>query len=156
MSYRATPHTATGVSPCQLMMGREARTLLPTLESNLRPVLQSQEAVTRKDEKTKAAYRQYFDQRHGVRTLPDLQPGDSVRVKLDQQKGWKTPGKVIARSLTPRSYVVQTPFSVVRRNRRHLRPATSPRRLEIPDEQDLDQDPETHSSRRPRLGILTC
>ena len=65
-SYRATPHTATGVSPCQLMMGREIRTLVPTLESNLRPVLQSQEAVTRKDEETKAAYHQYFDRRHGV------------------------------------------------------------------------------------------
>ena len=76
-----------------------------------------------------------------MRTLPDLQPDNSVHVKLDQQKGWKTPGKVIKRSLTPRSYVVQTPFSVVRRNRRHLRPATTPDRLEIPDEQDLDQDP---------------
>ena len=67
MYYRATPHTATGVSPNQLMMGSEIRTLLPTLESNLEPVLPRHEAVTRKDEKTKAAYRQYFDQRHGVR-----------------------------------------------------------------------------------------
>ena len=78
-----------------------------------------------------------------MRILPDLQPGDSVRLKLDQQKGWKTAGKVIARSLTPRSYVVQTPLSVVRRNRRHPRPATSPGRLEIPDKHDLDQDSET-------------
>ena len=32
-------------------------------------------------------YRQYFDERHGVRPIPDLllrQPGDSVRVKLDR------------------------------------------------------------------------
>ena len=63
MSHRAASHTATGGSPCQLMMGRDIRTLQPTLESNLKPVLPSQEAVTRKDEKTKAAYRQYFNQR---------------------------------------------------------------------------------------------
>ena len=86
MSYRATPHTATGVSPCQLMMGREIRTLLPTLESNLKQVLPSQEALARKDEETKTAYRRHFDKRHGVRPLSDLQPGPSVRVKLDQQK----------------------------------------------------------------------
>ena len=112
MSYRATPHTATDVRPCQLMMGREIRTLLPTLESNLKQVLPSQEAVARKDEETKTAYRRHFDERHGVRPLPDLQPGDSVRVKLDQQNVWKTPGKVIARSPVPRSYNIQTPNGV--------------------------------------------
>ena len=112
MSYRATPHTATGVRPCQLMMGREIRTLLPTLESNLKQVPPSQEAVARKDEETKTAYRRHFDKRHGVRPLPDLQPGDSVRVKLDQQNVWKTPGKVIARSPVPRSYNIQTPKGV--------------------------------------------
>ena len=138
MSYRATPHTATGVSPCQLMMGREMRTLLPTLESNLKPVFPNQEVVVSKDEKAKTTYCQYFDNRHGVRPLPELQPGDLVSVKLDQQKGWKTPGKVIAKSSTPRSYVIQTPSSMVRRNRRHLRRMTSPNRVEIPDEPELD------------------
>ena len=59
MSYRATPHTATGVSPCQLMMGREIRTLLPTLESNLKQVLPSQEAVAREDKDTKTAYHRH-------------------------------------------------------------------------------------------------
>ena len=72
MSYTATPRTATGVSPCQLMMGRETRALLPTLESNLKQVLPSQEAVATKDEETKPTYRRRFDMRHGVRPLPDL------------------------------------------------------------------------------------
>ena len=142
MSYRATPHTSTGVSPCQLMMGREIFTLLLTLESNLKPIFPNQEAVTSKDEKAKTTYRQYFDKRHGVKSLPDLQPGDVVSVKLDQQKGWKTPWKVIARSYTPWSYVIQTPSSVMRRNRRHLRRVTSPNRVEIPDEPELDLEPD--------------
>ena len=145
MSYRATPHTATGASPCQLMMGIEIRPLLPTLESNLKPVVPNQEAVTNQDEKTKTTYRQYFDKRHGVKPLPDLQPGDVVSVKLDQQKGWKTPGKVIARSYTPRSYVIQTPSSVIRRNCRHLRRVTSPNRVEIPDEPELDLELESQA-----------
>ena len=80
-----------------------------------------------------------------MRTLPDLQPGDSVRVKLDQQKRWKMPGKVIVRSTAPRSYIIQTPFSMVRRNHRHLRTVTSPGRFEMPDEQDLDLEPESQA-----------
>ena len=143
MSTRATSDTATGVSPCQLIMGREIRTLLLTLESNLKQVLLSQQAVARKDEETKATYRRNFDKRHGVRALPELRPGDSVHVKLDQQKVWKTPGKVIARSPVPRSYIIQTPNSVVRRNRRHLRTVNSPRRVH--DGQELDVNMESRA-----------
>ena len=120
------------------MMGREIRTLLPTLESNLKPISVSYEAVAERDEKSKAAYRQSFDKRHGVRTLPEPQPGDAVRMKLDQQKGWKTPGVVIAKSSTPRSYVIETPQSIVRRNRRHLRPTTNP--IEIEKFAELEPD----------------
>ena len=80
-----------------------------------------------------------------MKPLPDLQPGDVVSVKLDQQKGWKMPGKVIAKSYTPRSYVIQTPSSVMRRNRRHLRRVTSPNRVEIPDEPELDLELESQA-----------
>ena len=128
------------------MMAREIRTLLPTLKSNLKPVLPSHEAVTKKDDQLQTSKRQYFDKRREVRPLLDLQPGDSVRVKLDQQKGWKMSGKVIARSPTPRSYVIQTPFRKVRRNCRHLRTAISADRVEMPDEQDLDLEPALHRS----------
>lgn len=102
---------------CQLIMERENRTHLPTLETNLRQVLPSQQAVATKDEETKTNYRRLFDKRHGVRPLPELQPGDSVHVKLNQQKVWKTPGKVITKSPVPGSYIIQTPNRVVRRTR---------------------------------------
>jgi len=76
-------------------------------------------------------------------------------VKLDQQKGWKTPGKVIARSTAPRSNVIQTPFGVVHRNRRHLHTMTSPGRFKMPDEQRFGSRARV-TSRRTRLGISTC
>ena len=123
------------------MMGREIRTLSPTFESNLKQVLPSQQAVATRDEETKTNYRRHFDKRHGVRPLPELQPGDSVHVKLDQQKVWKTPGKVIARSPVLRSYIIQTPNRVVRRNRRHLRTVNSPRRVHDAQELDVNKEP---------------
>ena len=73
--------------------------------------------------------------------LPELQPRDSVRVKLDQQKVWKTPGKVIAGSLVPRLYIIQTPNSVVRRSHRHLRTVNSPRRVPKGRELDVNMEP---------------
>lgn len=59
-------------------------------------VVPSQQAVVRKDDETENTYPRHFDNRHGVRSLPELQPPVSVHVKLDQQKVGKTPGKVIA------------------------------------------------------------
>lgn len=53
--------------------------------------------------------------------LLELHPGQSVRVKLDGEKGWKTPAAVISKSPEPRSYVVETEHgTIAQRNRRHL------------------------------------
>ena len=76
-----------------------------------------------------------------MRPLRDLQPGDSVREKVDQQKVWKTPGTVIGRSPVPRSYNIPTPKGVVRRNRRHLGTVNSPRRVHDEQEVDVDMEP---------------
>ena len=100
----------------------------------------SAEAAAKKDEQSKTAYRQYFDTRHRVRPLSSLLPGDSVHVKLYQQKGWKTPGKVIGRSPTPRSYLIQTPTHSQQSNG-----------LEMSDEHDLGLEP---TSKRCKLWVL--
>ncbi|XP_061570027.1 uncharacterized protein K02A2.6-like [Cololabis saira] len=122
MCYRSTPCTTTGVSPAELLMGRKIKTTLPTLEKNLRPKWPNRRTVEQKDAGEKAKQTFYYNRRHGARPLPPLQPGDAVIVKLDQEKAWVTPAVVSKESVTPRSYIIQTPQGAeLRRNRRHLR-----------------------------------
>ena len=69
---------------------------------------------------TKLRYQRYYNARHGVQSLPDLQPGDVVRFKTDQEKSWATRGIVTATAESPRSYIMQSESGVYGRNRRHL------------------------------------
>lgn len=130
MSYRATPITATGLSPAELMINRQIRTTVPILPAQLQPSPIDQEKVRIRDQQTKDAYRYFYNRRHSARPLPALQPGQCVNVKLDGEKGWKTPTQVIAKAPEPRSYYVQTEQgTVARRNRRHIQevPESSPK-----------------------------
>ena len=126
MSYRATPIQATGSSPAQLMLGRQIKTTLPTVERVLSPKWPNISKVRIADARAKAGYRRDYDRRHGTRALQPLNPGDSVAVKLDNESGWVTAGTVQQPHSAPRSYLVETEHGVLRRNRRHLCPTFSP------------------------------
>ena len=120
MAYRSTPVTPTGASPCQLIMGRQINTRVPTLERNLQPQWPDLDKVRAADQKAKAANSFYYNRQHGARPLIKLRPGDSVRVKLDGEKTWGQSGTVKSQYDTPRSYIVETPGGTYRRNRKHL------------------------------------
>ncbi|CAL9695998.1 unnamed protein product [Knipowitschia caucasica] len=121
MGYRSTPIAATGASPAQLMTGRQIRTTVPVLEEALLPRPFNPDHVYMKDAMAKGSYRFFYDRRHSARALPELRPGQPVRVKLDGEKGWTTPARVISLSKEPRSYLVEMANgNVTRRNRRHL------------------------------------
>ena len=109
MVYRATPVGPTKMSPCQLIMGRQIQTRLPTLTANLQPGWPDRETVQQNDQHAKESYRANFNRRHGVRPLQELRPGDHVLVKTDTDKTWSTPGTVTSEHGAPRSYIVQTP-----------------------------------------------
>lgn len=121
MIYRSSPHSSTGVSPAELLMGRKIRTTLPILAKNLQPKWPSRLHIRAKDavEKSKQAY--YYNRRHGVRQLTPLQRGDHVLTRLDNQKAWTAPAVVAGESTTQRSYLIETEQgALLRRNRRHL------------------------------------
>ncbi|KAL7849461.1 hypothetical protein SRHO_G00210840 [Serrasalmus rhombeus] len=93
-----------------------------------------------KDRQTKQAYRFFYNRRHSARDLPALRPGQHVKVKLDGEKRWTTPGVIVSNAPEPRSYVVRTEQgTVTRRNRRHLQL--------IPEQPSLERQtpPEEHA-----------
>uniref|UniRef100_A0A9J8CHS5 Gypsy retrotransposon integrase-like protein 1 n=1 Tax=Cyprinus carpio carpio TaxID=630221 RepID=A0A9J8CHS5_CYPCA len=114
MSYRATPLQATGVSPAQLMMGRQIRTTVPTLESHLPPEWHDLRRVRKAHQKAKRTYRKYYNKRNGIRTLPEIPPGTSVAVKLDAERGWIRSGTILRKCESPRSYLIQSETGVLR------------------------------------------
>ena len=123
LSYRATEIPELGASPAELMFGRKIRTTLPVAPRCLVQKNLDLEDLREKDAAWKEKQRGYFDRHHGARPLPDLQPNDPVLVKLDNQKGWEQPARVLGKC-APRSYIVETPTGQLRRNRRNLMPTT--------------------------------
>ncbi|KAJ8009582.1 hypothetical protein DPEC_G00090370 [Dallia pectoralis] len=165
LSYRSTPLQATGVSPAQLMLGRQLKTPVPTLEKLLVPKWPSFKMVKEKDKRAKDSYKRSYDRRNNTDPLPELKPGDIVSVKLDKDRGWTTPATVIQHSGTPRSYLIHTEKGVLRRNRRHLRLLKQPIVFTADEEEEVaetghtDRDSQevvkTNSPETPRSLVQT-
>ena len=121
LDYRATPCTVTGVSPAQALMGRQLRTRIPTLSSQLLPKSIDPEYLRTKDRLYKQSSKMYYDRRHGARAHKPLLPGTAVLTKVDEEKGWRRPGVIQDTCLSSRAYLIGTPEgrSLVR-NRRHI------------------------------------
>lgn len=95
MRYRATPISATGASPAQLMTRGQIRTTLPMLDEKLQPQHIGYEQVIQQDNKAKEANQFFYSRRHSAHVLPELHPGQSAKVKLmvrrvgkHQPKSW--------------------------------------------------------------------
>lgn len=66
MCYRATPSSATGVSPALLMTGRHIRTTLPMLEDKLLADPVDKQQIQKKAAQTKSAHQFFYDWRHSA------------------------------------------------------------------------------------------
>ena len=116
LAYRSTP-LRNGFSPSQLMFGRKLRTSIPIHPLQLIPKWPDFDLVQQREQEDQVKQKADFDRRHGVGVLPKLQIGDKVFVK-DPDSTCR--GIVSDTSNTPRSYVIQTPSGLFRRNRRML------------------------------------
>lgn len=114
LAYRATP-LANGHSPAELLMGRRLRTTVPILPSCLNPGWTDITTLRARERREKDKQWKWFNNRHRARDLSGLHPGDQVWIT-----DMKENGTVSARADAPRSYLVQTPRGLLRRNRSHL------------------------------------
>ena len=131
------------MSPAQRLFSRRTKSLLPMSAELLKPKM-ADEGVTR----LKLHLRQQQQARYynsGARDLPPLEEGDSVKIKP-----WKLGGKEwqlgsVRKRLDERSYEVQTPCGILRRNRIHLRKSTPSLKNYV----QPSQNPVTTSSAEP-------
>ena len=145
LSYRTTP-LHNGYSPSELLMGRKLRTTLPVVPDKLKPVWPDLTEIERKEREYKQKQAGDFNKHHNAKPLSQLTPGEKVWLS-DK----RTPGTVVRKADEPRSYIVQTDKSILRRNRRHLVPdpqhesnatsdQTSNQEVFIPDTKISDQE----------------
>ena len=113
LELRNTPRQDTGLSPNQMMFGRNTRSMIPTTsyskmnnDSNLRSA-------------RKHSVKKWYDKRS--KELPTLETDDSVYFEQTKGRNWKL-GK-IKEKISDRSIIVQSQEGVTyRRNRSHIRP----------------------------------
>ena len=133
LAYRATP-LQNGYSPAQLLMGRRLRTTVPTVPSHLDPTLPDGSALAQKEKEKRMSDAAHYNRRHRAKMLSVLSPGEHVWVT-----DAKTSGTVIQNHSTPRSYLVDLPQGVVRRNRLHLIPLQTPTQERTPPQQHMSE-----------------
>ena len=123
LDHRNTPPAIVQISPAQRLFSRRTRSLLPMSAELLKPSLADDDVTQLKLRLRQQQQAWYYNR--GARDFPPLEEDDSVRIKSWQlgKKEWQ-PGSVRKR-LDERSYEVQTPCGILRRNRIHLRKSTS-------------------------------
>jgi len=94
------------------------RSDIPQVKQNLVPKWAYTKEFHRLDEEFKLRQKQYFDNRHRVKPLPDIPDDTDVWVTTD---GQPVTGRVVTHADAPRSYVVNTSNgSTIRRNRSQI------------------------------------
>ena len=121
LAYRSTP-LQNGFSPSELLMGRRLQTKVPAMPSILKPNVQDtdRQRVQLREDEYRSKQQIYHDKRHQARALPSLTTGQQVWVR-DQNRE----GQILGATKQPRSYLVKTEMSTLRRNRSALVPTSS-------------------------------
>ena len=100
-----------------------------------------------KDRQYKKQQKQQYDHRHRVRSVTPLPDDTDVWVNV---QGRNVPGRVNSRYSTPRSYIIDTPTSQVRRNRSQINkrlPEAAPSQVSI-------QSDESRPTTRSQTGTV--
>jgi len=122
--FRNTPRDPTGLSPAQILFGRDLRDILPTPRNLFRPNMRY-EAERRWQEVRQK--RQEADSNSTRRELDHLRPGQVVLVQNPQTKRWTQRATIISFGKNTREYIIRGENGrEYRRNRIWLKPWDTP------------------------------
>ena len=115
LDWRNTPSEGIGVSPAQRLLGRRCQTLMPTTATLLQPrfpIDGDKEALLDQKRRQKS----YFDR--SAKSLPSLETGDTVQIRLPGKEEWSQ--GVCVKVHGCRRYSVKVNGKRYRRNRRQI------------------------------------
>ncbi len=118
LSYRTTPLPWCNLSPAQLLMGRRIRSNLPISTASLQPEWPDLQVFRIRDSSYKEKLEKQYDRRHRARELPLLDEDTPVYIASGPNNN-AIPGRVIEHA-SDRSYLIETPIGMSRRNRSYL------------------------------------
>ena len=96
LNYGNTPHSSTGKSPAEALMGRKIRGSVPVLTKLLNPKDHNRDEIASADKKAKAQHKVAFDRHHDAKLLLEINPGQSVLLKTNNENSWDRTGIVMA------------------------------------------------------------
>ena len=156
LDHRNTPPTGIQISPAQRLLNRRTRSLLPMSAGLLKPSVADEDTNRTKLRLRKQQQARYYNR--GARDLDPLAKGDPVRVKPWEvgKKEWQK--GVVKKRLDERSYEVELPQGVLRRNRVHLRRTneSAPKAADTQDEQCNEPQPQDPVSETHELPSQTA
>ncbi|UYV80773.1 K02A2.6-like [Cordylochernes scorpioides] len=129
LSYQTAP-LENGYSPAELCMNRKLRTTVPTTPVQLQSRIPDLENLELREKYQRHKKKTHFDIHHRARELPHLDKGTRVWVK-----DLRVPGVVLEDAGSPRSYIVNSPKGILRRNRFHLLPNPQGEKIDMEDEE---------------------
>ena len=142
LRFRATPLPWCGLSPSELLMGRQIRTTIPQTSVHLIPKWAYLAEFRRADKQFKESQKKNFDKRHRVCERGDIPEDSNVWINSGAQPHR---GRVVAADPSPRSYLITTPTGEVRRNRSQVIPIPEPT-----ERTDSQTEPESDPVEPPR------
>ncbi|UYV75118.1 K02A2.6-like [Cordylochernes scorpioides] len=129
LGYRTAP-LENGYSPAELCMNRKLRTTVQISPVQLQSRIPDLENLEMREKNQRHKKKTHFDIHHRARELPHLDEGTRVWVK-----DLRVPGVVLEDAESPRSYIVNSPKGILRRNRFHLLPNPQGEKIDMEDEE---------------------
>jgi len=154
LEFRNTPSESSNLSPMELMINRQTRSVLPVANSKLNSVYQDEAKQASMQSKRKQAF--YYNR--SAKERPPFNIGDSVRIKdRPTDKHWRT--GVVTDCLPYRSYNVQlNDNSHRRRTSRHIKWSPLPPLIYDDDENEYTghqpADESNQASHRPSEEVI--
>ena len=101
LAYRSTP-LENGLSPAELLMGRQLRTTVPVIPHQLKPNLVNHSQLLQTENQQREKQRQNFNKRHRAVISKPLKKGDRVYIPEMERRG------TVIKQRGIRSYAVLT------------------------------------------------